>query len=383
MKVPLSRPSFGDAERAAIARPLESGWVVQGPEVAAFERELAAFVGAANAIATTSCTTALQLAAETLGLEPGDEVVVPAFTWIATASAIERAGGRAVFCDVSLETWNLDPSSLERAVGPRTVGIVPVHLFGRLAPMDAVLELARARGLWVLEDAACALGATRAGRHAGTFGDAGCWSFHPRKSITTGEGGMLTVTRAGAEEAARSLRDHGVGAAAATRGGLPDHPRIGCNFRMTDLQAALGRAQLARAEGLLTRRRSLASRYRQALADVPWLRLPDDAPAGETHGWQAFVVRVEADRPRLDALDALTRRRDALMATLADAGVETRPGTHAPAFLSAYRDRGATPASLPGAALAQGLSLALPLYPDLGEDAQAYVCERVRTFAPV
>ena len=381
MRVPLSRPSFGETERAAITRPLDSGWVVQGPEVAAFEREFAAWVGAPSAIATTSCTTALQLAAETLGLQPGDEVIVPAFTWIATASAIEHAGGRAVFCDVSPETWNLDAASIERALGPRTVGIVPVHLFGRLAPMDVVLEIARGHELWVLEDAACALGATRGGRHAGTLGDAGCWSFHPRKSITTGEGGMLTVSRPGAEEAARSLRDHGVGAPAARRGQLADHPRIGFNFRMTDLQGALGRAQLARAEELIARRRAVADRYRQALAEIAWLRLPDDAPAGETHGWQAFVVSVER-YPRIDALDTLTRRRDDLMAALDDAGIETRPGTHAPAFLSTYRDRGATPTSLPGAALAQGLSLALPLYPDLAENAQDYVCERIRAFAP-
>ncbi len=380
MKVPLSRPSFGEAERAAIQGPLERGWVVQGPEVAAFEREFAAWVRVPSAIATTSCTTALQLAAETMGLRPGDEVIVPAFTWIATASAIEHAGGRAVFCDVSLETWNLDPASLERAIGPRTVGIVAVHLFGRLAPVDAVLEIARVHRLWVLEDAACALGATKGGQHAGTFGDAGCWSFHPRKSITTGEGGMLTVSRQGAEEAARSLRDHGVGAPAAGRGRLPDYARIGFNFRMTDLQAALGRAQLARATALIDQRRAIAERYREALADVVWLRLPEDPPAGETHGWQAFVVRIETERPSVEALGALTARRDALMAALGEAGVETRPGTHAPPLLSAYRDRGATPSSLPGAALAQGISLALPLYPDLAEDAQAYVCERIRAF---
>jgi perosamine synthetase len=180
-RIPITLPVFGDEELRAVQLPLESGWVVQGPQVARFEQDFGTFVGSPHAIATSSCTTALHIAVAALDLKPGDEVVVPAFTWISTANAVEYMGAKPVFCDVDLETFNVDVGSLAAAVGERTVGLVPVHLFGLCADMGAVMEVARRRGAWVVEDAACALGARTGGRHAGTFGDAGAFSFHPRK----------------------------------------------------------------------------------------------------------------------------------------------------------------------------------------------------------
>src|SRR5881394_2111480 len=195
MKVPITKPLFGAEEFEAVQKPLASGWVVQGPYVKQFKDSFNGFTGSHFSIATSSCTTALHIAVAALGLKPGDEVIVPAFTWVSTANVVEYMGAKPIFCDVDLRTFNIDPAAIERLIGERTVGIIPVHLFGLCAEMDQILELARKHDLWILEDAACALGAWFEGKHAGTFGDAGAFSFHPRKSITTGEGGMITTER--------------------------------------------------------------------------------------------------------------------------------------------------------------------------------------------
>jgi perosamine synthetase len=207
--IPITKPVFGEAELLAIQRPVESGWVVQGPFVRQFEERFAACTGAPHCVATSSCTTALHLAVAVLGLRPGAEVIVPAFTWVATANVVEYMGATPIFCDVDLDTFNIDPRRLEALITPRTVGLIPVHLFGLCADMEPILAIARGHQLWVVEDAACAFGARYQGRHAGTFGEMGCFSFHPRKSITTGEGGMITTENAAWQRLARSLRDHG------------------------------------------------------------------------------------------------------------------------------------------------------------------------------
>src|SRR6266550_1146761 len=186
MSIPITKPFFGEEELRAVQLPLESGWVVQGPYVARFEEMFSAFTGASFSSAATSCTTALHLAVAALGLQPGDEVIVPAFTWVATANVVEYMGAKPVFCDIRLDTFNIDVEQIEALITPRTVGVIPVHLFGLCADMQPILDLARRHSLWVVEDAACALGAWYQGSHAGTLGDMGCFSFHPRKSITTG-----------------------------------------------------------------------------------------------------------------------------------------------------------------------------------------------------
>src|SRR4051794_12189298 len=240
VRIPITKPVFGPEELLAVQRPLEAGWVVQGPYVKQFEERFAAFAGAAHAIATTSCTTALHMALAALDVKPGDEVIVPAFTWVSTPNVVEYMGARPVFCDIDLASFNIDVTQIEGLITPRTVGIIPVHLFGLCADMDAITRIAERRGLWIVEDAACGFGARIGDRHCGTFGTLGCFSFHPRKAITTGEGGMVTTADAALAALLSSLRDHGATQSDLDRHesrgsyALADYPRVGFNYRMTD-----------------------------------------------------------------------------------------------------------------------------------------------------
>lgn len=383
MEIPITRVVFGDEEMDAVRRPLESGWVVQGPWVRAFEAEFARFAASRYAIATTSCTTALHVCVAALGLKQGDEVIVPAFTWVSTPNVVEYMGAQPVFCDIDLATFNVDVAKIEERITARTVGLLPVHLFGLAAEMEPILEIARRRGLWVVEDAACALGATYGGRHVGTMGDAGCFSFHPRKAITTGEGGMVTTDRDDIERAARSLRDHG-----ATRSDrerhvaegaylLADYPVLGYNYRMTDIQGALGCAQMKRAASVLGARAARAVRYDERLAKLDWLERPV-VPAGRTHGYQAYVTLFRPEQPVLGNADRLHGMRNALMATLESKGIATRQGTHAPVLQKFYAERYDLRREMyPNATLADLLSLTLPLYPQMTDEEQDRVIEEL------
>lgn len=381
MTIPITKVLFGEEELRAVQLPLETGWVVQGPYVKKFEDDFAAITGAGAAVATSSCTTALHIAVAALGLKPGDEVIVPSFTWVATANVVEYLGATPVFCDIDLASFNLDTTRLAGLVTPRTVGIIPVHLFGGAADMDPVLELARRHQLWVVEDAACGFGTWYAGRHAGTFAEAGCFSFHPRKSITTGEGGMITTADPELERLSRSLRDHGASRSDHdrhhSRGSflLSNYDVLGFNFRMTDIQGALGCAQLDRAQMILAGRRARAARYDELLAGLDWFR-PQRIPAGSIHGYQAYVGVYAPEEPTLGNLAALNDRRNALMARLESQGIATRPGTHAPPLQGLYREKyGFRPGDFPAAAIAEQVSLALPLFPQMTDTEQDTVCE--------
>jgi perosamine synthetase len=382
--IPISKVFFGPEELRAIQAPLESGWVVQGPFVAEFERKFSAFTGSAFSVATTSCTTALHLAAIALGLEADDEVIVPALTWISTANAIEYERAKPVFCDIDLSTFNIDPRQVPALLNDRTVGIVPVHLFGLCADMDALSPLAQRDELWVLEDAACAFGSFYRGRHAGAFGDAAAFSFHPRKSITTGEGGMITTAKPELDRLVRSLRDHGASrsdhARHAQKAGflLSEYHHLGFNYRMTDLQGALGCAQMDRASWIMSERGRRARRYDELLADLPWLRTPK-VPDGCVHGYQAYVCLYAPDEPSLANVDALHERRNALMLRLEAQGIATRQGTHAPIALDFYAEKYALRVEdFPNAWLADRLSLALPLYPQMTDAEQDRVVAALR-----
>jgi perosamine synthetase len=383
MKIPISRPYFGDEERAAIVEPLETGWVVQGPKVAEFERLFGAYTGAANSVATSSCTTALHLSLVALGIRPGDEVIVPSFTWVATANAVEMVGARPVFVDIELDTFNLDLDRVEAAVTDRTRAIIPVSLFGVSAPIDAVMEVAARRGLKVIEDAACAVGAWYDGRHAGTIADAGCFSFHPRKAITTGEGGMVITADADLAQLVRSLRDHGASRSDLTRHlskrsyVLPEFDRVGYNYRMTDIQGALGVAQMARLEAILELRTERARVYDRWLQEIDWLR-PQALPPGCRHGYQSYVCLYRPDDPSLSNLEELHQGRNNLMDSLEAAGIATRPGTHAVHTLGFYRRKyGIKPEDVPNSLIADRLTIALPLYAQMTPDEQEYVLEHL------
>jgi dTDP-4-amino-4,6-dideoxygalactose transaminase len=330
------------------------------------------------------------LAVAALGLGPGDEVIVPAFTWVSTANVVEYMHARPVFCDVDLATFNLDVDQIDAVVTERTVGIIPVHLFGLCADLEPILALAERRSLWVLEDAACAFGAWYQGRHAGTLGIAGAFSFHPRKSITTGEGGMITTADTELAATARSLRDHGASRSDHRRHHeagsflLSEYDRLGFNFRMTDIQGALGCAQMSRAEWILDRRRELAAAYDEQLADLDWLT-PPHVPEGYVHGYQAYVCLFRPEDPVPGHVEMLHLRRNQLMRDLEEQGIATRQGTHAAVLTGYYAEKYALrPEQFPNAVAADRLSLALPLFPQMTEDDQTFVAEELgRAFASV
>ncbi len=409
IRIPLAKPVFEADDFAAIQTPLETGWVVQGPRVAAFEQAFAEYVGAPRAAACSSATTGLHLALAALGIGPGDEVIVPAFTWVATANAVIYCGATPVLADIDLKTFNFSVEAVRAAVTPRTRAVIPVHLFGLPAAMSELPA-----GLAVVEDAACGLDARIAeravaerssrpasggshevrshqserakeacGQHVGTFGDFGVFSFHPRKAVTTGEGGMVLARTAEGDATIRSLRSHGlVAGPVRAPWAMGDAPHVGFNHRMTDFQGALGVTQMAKAKRLHTARAARAARYCEALGDLDWLGLPAE-PDGGVHGWQAFVVMYQPERPSLASVDRLYQGRNALMLRLAERGIETRPGTHAVHVLDFYRKTfGYGPASCPNAWIADQASFALPLFPTMTDAEQDAVIEAVRSAAP-
>jgi perosamine synthetase len=388
MRIPISKPLFGEEERRAVQEPLETGWVVQGPRVAEFEQRFSEFTKIAHAVATTSCTTALELALKAFDIGPGDEVVVPAFTWIATASSVELRGARPVLVDIELETFNIDVTKIPGVLSGKTRALMPVSLFGISAPMRPILEIARSRALRVIEDCACAFGATYEGQHAGALADAAAFSFHPRKAISTGEGGMLVTNDAHLADKVRSLRDHGASKSDLARHLgpksylLPDFDLIGFNARMTDLQGALGVAQMKRAEHILERRTHYARRYDEAIAKLGWLR-PPVVPSERGHGYQAYVTLFRPETPKLSNVKQLHARRNAVMDRLEAAGVATRPGTHALHTLGAYRSKyGFSLEDFPNAHIAEQLTLTLPLYPQMTDEEHDYVLKQLSTIEP-
>ncbi len=358
-QIPITKPYFTAADFKSVQAPLKSGWVVQGPFVAAFEEAIKKFTGAKHAVATTNCTTALHLGLIALGIKPDDHVIVPSFTWVSSANAIEYVGARPIFCDIDLKTFNIDLDHLEHLLKKdkrrKIKAVMPVHLFGLCADMKNIDMLAAKYGFKIIEDAACALDAFIGKQHAGTFGDVGCFSFHPRKIITTGEGGMIVTNNAKTAALCRRLRDHGAKVNDLKRHrqnlGLPDFDELGFNYRLTDIQAALGVSQMAQLKKIQKKRRRLANRYSLALQGLPGLQTPLE-PKGFNHGYQAYVC--------------LTNKRNHLAMVLAAQKITTRPGTHAVHTLGFYAKKyNLKPDHCVRSLAAQNLSLALPLYPDL------------------
>ncbi len=388
MKIPITKVVFDEHERRLIQEPLETGWVVQGPYVKQFEEKFARFTGAQCAVATTSCTTALHLALAALGVGPGDEVIVPAFTWVSTANVAVFQGATPIFCDIDLDTFNLDPQQLEAKITPRTKVIIPVHLFGLAAEMDSIMEKARGHGLYVVEDAACGFGAYYRGVHVGTFGEAGCFSFHPRKAITTGEGGMILTQDEERGALCRTLRDHGASRTDLARHTgkagflLAQYNHLGYNYRMTDLQGAMGVAQMDKAAWIQQRRTRRAKRYDVLLAEVEGLKTPV-APAHCTHGYQSYVCLFEPEAPSMANLARLHEMRNRLMMALEEQGIATRQGTHAVTTLGYYQQAyDLADEDYPNALFADRLSLSLPLYATMTDAEQDYVVDHLKAEMP-
>jgi len=373
--IPIARPATGEEEWQALRDPLESGWITQGPKVAAFQEAFARRHRVRHALATCNCTTALRLILAALEVGPGDEVIVPSFTWVATANVVVHCGATPVFVDIDAETFNADPARVAERVTPRTRAVIPIHLFGLCADVEGIA--AAAPGVPIVEDAACAVGASYKGRPAGGLGRAAGFSFHPRKVISTGEGGMVTTNDDTLAGRINALRNHGATVPEEQRHHgskpyiLPEFHLPGFNFRMTDLQGAVGLVQMEKLDRLLAQRRRLAARYDETLAEVPWLRTPR-VPDGCEHSYQSYVCMVDESRSPAP--------RNAIMETLQQKGISTRPGTHAVHMLAYYRDRfGWKPDDCPAARDADRLSMAIPLHNRMDESDVAYVVEAIRS----
>jgi dTDP-4-amino-4,6-dideoxygalactose transaminase len=375
-RIQIATPAMGEEEWLALREPIETGWLTQGPKVAAFEKAFAARHKVKHAIAVTSATTGLHLALASLGIGPGDEVIVPAFTWVATANAVLYCGAKPVFVDVDRTTFNLDVADLARRVTKQTRAVIPVHLFGLCADIPAI-KAALPANVAIVEDAACAAGAELGTTPAGALGDLGVFSFHPRKSVTTGEGGMVTTNDDRLADKARVLRNHGGSISEEERHSGPrpyllaDYDEMGFNYRMTDLQGAVGLVQLGKLDRFIDERAAAAADYRRELAGLDWLRTPYEPNAGR-HAWQAYVTYVDpvlAPKPR-----------NTLMEILHAKGVATRPGTHAVHMLGFYRKRfGIKPDDFPGARDCDANTMAIPLHNRMTEDDYAYVIDAIRS----
>ena len=383
MNIPIARSSLTEDEIESVLEPLRNGWLVQGPKVKEFEARWSAFTGAQHSLAVTSCTTGMELALAAFGLKPGDEVILPAFTWISTANVIEHFGAKPVFCDIDLSTFNIDTQLVEGLITDKTVGIMPVHLFGLPADMDPILALSKEYELWVVEDAACGFGAKYKGSHVGSFGDVGVFSFHPRKAITTGEGGMLTSSNEGLITKIQQLRDHGAVMSDLQRhlGAKPyllsDHIYAGYNQRMTDIQGALGAKQMERASEIIDERRSIADIYNKSFASLDWLGLPADL-AGYEHGYQSYPCLLKPDLVSIENVKKLNAIRNNWMDELKIKGISTRPATHAVHMLTYYSEKyRLKPEDFPNAYIANDCSISLPLFHGMTGQEQDYVVETV------
>jgi perosamine synthetase len=367
--IPFARPEFDDAEAASVAAVLRTGWASQGPAVARFEQLFAERVGARYGIAVSSCTTALHLALLLAGVEPGDEVICPSYSFIATANAALYAGATPIFGDIDEATWNLDPRDALARVTPRTKVVMPVHQVGLAADLDAFAPLPASVSL--VEDAACAIGSTYRGKSIGSHGHITCFSFHPRKTLSTGEGGMITTDDLDLAERARRLRSHGASVSAHERHRskgmvFEEYAELGYNYRLSDILAAVGLAQLPKIDGFLARRRAIADRYDAAFARLPELQVPARPPyAG--HAFQSYGIRLTT---------ACGRDRDEVLRLLIERGISCRRGIPPIHLEPLYRNRFGTQ-SLPVTERVAARSLFLPMYASLSISDQDRVIETV------
>jgi dTDP-4-amino-4,6-dideoxygalactose transaminase len=373
--IPIIKPLMDEREAAAARRVILSGWVTQGPEVAAFEHEFADFVGAAHAVAVSSCTTALHLALLAAGVRPGDEVVTVSHSYIATANAVRYCGATPVFVDVEPDTFNIDPARIEGAVTPRTRAILCVHQMGMPCDLAAIVPIARRHAVRVVEDAACASGSEvrwdgRWEKIGRPHGDIACFSFHPRKVMSTGDGGMITTNDADWDAQCRLLRQHGMSVPDTVRHGasqviFESYPVVGFNYRLTDIQAAVGREQLKRLPEVVEMRRALAERYRTLLSGIRGLRLPRE-PEWARSNWQSYCVRLP---------EGCDQR--AVMQHMLDREIATRRGVMCTHREPSY-EGSAAPGALPHSEQAQEHCIILPLYPQMTRDDQQQVADALQ-----
>ncbi|MEK8023352.1 MAG: DegT/DnrJ/EryC1/StrS family aminotransferase [Candidatus Hydrogenedentota bacterium] len=380
--IPIAKPWVGETEVEAAQRPIRSGWLTQGPEVAAFEKEFASLVGAPHACAVSNCTTALHLALLAAGVGPGDEVIVPSHTYIATANSIRYCGATPVFVDIELPTFNIDPALVELLITPKTKAVLSVHQMGMPCDLRALIDLCRRRGIVLVEDAACASGSEilwnghweKIGR---PHGDVACFSFHPRKVVTTGDGGMVTTSKPEWDAKFRLWRQHGMSVPDTKRHGSKEvlfeaHVELGFNYRMTDVQAAIGREQLKRLPEIISRRRAIAERYHSLLEVLPNITRPHE-PEWARSNWQSYCVLLPESAPQ-----------KVVMQTMLDMGIATRRGVMCihgePAYAGANWHCGTRPPeeALRSSVAAHGRGLMLPLFYQMTDGEQDRVVEALK-----
>lgn len=371
MIIPLQRPYFDNTEEKAIIRVLRSGWVTQGPRVTEFEGLVCQYTGSKFAVATTSCTTALFLSLHLLSIERGDEVIVPSFSFIATTNVVIHTGAKPVFVDINPQTYNIDPVKIEQAITKRTRAIIPVDQVGLPADLDKIYQIARKYKLHVIEDAACALGSSYHGKKIGSLGELVCFSFHPRKTVTTGEGGMILTNNKDWATKLRMLRHHGMSVSDVTRHKSrkiihENYPLIGFNFRLSDIQAAVGIEQMKKLPKILKKRAQLVQRYTKVFAKTKNI-IPPFVPPGLVHNWQSYVIRL---RPNGKISRNILRQK------LLDAGISTQIGVMA-AHLEPPYQKMYLRLKLPETEAAAKETITLPLYYQMTGREQDFVIQKV------
>ncbi len=372
MNIPITKPALGEDEARAPYESIRSGWVTQGPKVAEFEKAVASYVGTKHGVATTSCTTGLHLALASIGVGRGDEVIVPSFTFIASANAILYTGADVVFCEVDARTFNIDPGDIEKRITKRTKAIMPIDQIGLACDIDAVNEIAKKRGIEVVEDAAPAIGESYKGRKVGSNAHQTVFSFHPRKVITTGEGGMIMTDDPALADRARKLRAHGMSVSDLERHRsdrviIEEYNELGFNYRMSDIQASIGLVQIRRLDELLRVRRARATRYNEELSEIRGIAVPYVPPYAE-HTYQSYCLRLTKDC-RLD--------REELMTNLLRRGIATRRGVMASHLEKTYTSRYGR-LSLPITEEATRTTMLIPLYAAMTDEEQTYVIGALR-----
>lgn len=379
----IAEPYMGNEEWEALKEPISTGWLTQGPKVKEFENKFSVKHGVRYSFAVTSCTTALHLALAALGVKTGDYVIVPSFTWIATVNVVEYCGATPIFCDSDINTYNIDVNKLKLLLeqmakqGKKVKAVISVHLFGLMAPMKEIKDLSKEYDFSVIEDAACAAGAMYEDKYAGSWGDIGCFSFHPRKIITTGEGGMCTTNDEVLASRIGCLRSHGASVSEEQRHSsnspflMPDFDVLGFNYRMSDLQGAVGSVQVDKLAMLVEERRKWAAYYDDNLKDVEWLIAPT-VPDKCKHSYQAYVCRVDTEK--------ISLKRNEIMQKLQDAGIASRAGTHAVHELGYYsRKYNIKADDFPVASELYANTISLPLHNRMSTEEYAYVIKVLKS----